>query len=194
MTFIQSTLVAAAALLVLGACASSGGGGSAAGDGGPEYRDGIQTRSIGSAPAARASQSDSRPLSELDTAEAIAAREQAARSAPRAARAAPPRPAPARALPPATAENSETAATELLLERENPHKQKAGLQKGSKVRVRPGASLRSRPSDSSEILQTVVLDGRELELGEQIYNAAGYWWYVTVGKETGWLLQADIVQ
>lgn len=57
------------------------------------------------------------------------------------------------------------------------------------MRAYGNASLRARPSASSEGAPAPATD---LELGPQIYNADGYWWYVTAGKESGWLLQADI--
>ena len=170
--------------IFLCSCASGPGRSLVVDDGVPEYAGGIQTRSIGAAPASREAANESRPLSELNTPEAIAAREQAARSAPRAT------PAPRR--PAVTAETSETAAAEALLASADPHKQNAALQKGSKVRARSGASLRSRPSDTSEII--AIPPNVQIELGPQVYNAAGYWWYATAGKETGWLLQADIAR
>lgn len=58
------------------------------------------------------------------------------------------------------------------------------------MRAYGNASLRARPSASSE--GTPIAPATELELGPQIYNADGYWWYVTAGKDSGWLLQADI--
>lgn len=196
-TRITGAIWPAAALLLLSACATPGG--STSGDAEPGYGGGIQTRSIGSAPQSREAQNDSRPLSELDTPEAVAARELAAQNAPPQPKAPAPRaaasrpaPRPTTPLPPATPENSEVAAAEALLESANPHKQKPGLKKGLMVRARSGATLRSRPSDTAEILQSIVIEGKDLELGTQVYNAAGYWWYVTVGKETGWLLQADV--
>ena len=186
MSSTRISLIGAAALLLLGACASPGPGRSqVVDDGVPEYGGGIQTRSIGAAPATREAVNESKPLSELNTPEAIAAREQAARSAPRRA-------AAVAARPPVTAANSETAAAEALLASADPHKQNAALQKGAKVRARSGASLRSRPSDTSEIIPLPA--NVQIELGPQVYNAAGYWWYATAGKETGWLLQADIAR
>lgn len=172
--------------LLLASCAAQRPGRSqVVDDGVPEYGSGIQTRSIGAAPATREAANESKPLSELNTPEAIAAREQAARSTPRAA-------APAAPRAPVTPANSETAAAEALLASADPHKQNAALQKGAKVRARSGASLRSRPSDTSEII--AIPANVEIELGPQVYNAAGYWWYATAGKETGWLLQADIAR
>jgi len=190
----------AAATLLLGACATPGGG-SPSSEGDFGYGGGIQTRSMDAAPQAREAQNESKPLSELNTPEAIAARELAAQSAPPAARTTTGKSAASRATPvrpaapppPVSPENSEVAAAEALLESANPHKPKPGLQKGMKVRARSGATLRSRPSDTAEILQSIAIEGKDLELGVQVYNAAGYWWYVTVGKETGWLLQADVV-
>ncbi|MES2683103.1 MAG: hypothetical protein V4650_06240 [Pseudomonadota bacterium] len=186
MSSTRISLIGAVALLLLGACASPGPGRSpVVDDGVPEYGGGIQTRSMGAAPASREAVNESKPLSELNTPEAVAAREQSARSAPRST-------APAAPRPPVTPENSETAAAEALLASADPHKQNAALQKGAKVRARSGASLRSRPSDTSEII--AIPSNIEIELGPQVYNAAGYWWYATAGKETGWLLQADIAR
>lgn len=185
--FLIRTSLIAATLCGLAGCAGTGavlsGGNDAKGGG-------IQTRSMHSAPATQNTPNDSRPLSELNTPDAIAAREMAARNGSLKAAASAPVTAPL-AAPLASA--SATAATEQLLITADPHKQLPGLQKGMKVRARSGASLRTRPSDSSEMLQSVALNS-ELELGPQVYNAAGYWWYVTAGKETGWLLQTDITR
>lgn len=181
----SSLALGVSAALLLSACANRGGDTA----GGPVEEavsaGGIQTSAIRAAPATQGARNESRPLSELNTPEAVAAREAAARSAPR-------RPAEA-PLAPASPDNSATAATEALMASNDPHKQIPGLQKGSKVRVRSGATLRSRPSGSSESLQSVPLNG-ELELGPQVYNADGYWWYIAVGKETGWLQQTDIAR
>ncbi len=151
----------------------------------PEY-SGIQTRAIRAAPATQQARNESRPLSELDTPDAIAAREAAARSSPR--------PAPAAAMPAVSANSrSATAATEAALAASVGSAKAPALQKGSKVRVRNDAPLHSRPSASSEKLLSINVDG-EVELGPQVYNADGYWWFIQVGKETGWLLQADILR
>ena len=81
--FSRSLLLPLTALLVLG-CGSRGP--VSAGGGEAEARSGIQTRSIRSAPAAERARNESKPLSELNTPDAIAAREAAARSAGPAAR------------------------------------------------------------------------------------------------------------
>ncbi len=177
------------AVLCLPACASRGGdvfAGSAEAQ--PEYGGGIQTRAIRAAPAARSAQNESRPLSELNTPDAIAAREAAARNTGGR---------PVAAAGSGSQSASATAATEAVLAastgKGNSHSRAPALQKGGKVRVRNGAALHSRPNASSEKLLAINIEG-ELELGPQVYNADGYWWYVQVGKETGWLLQTDILR
>ena len=167
--------------LLLAACAAPGGASSAGGSVAESSVSGggIQTSSIRAAPAARQAANESRPLSELDTPEAIAAREAAARSAP-------PRPAAAVAAP-AAAAPSATAATEAA---PSAHQQNTALQKGATVRARSGALLHARPSVSGDTVPAPA--AADLVLGPQIYNAGGYWWYVTAGKDAGWLLQSDI--
>lgn len=181
MFFLKSPLlVSLAAISLMTACARSGGVVAET-----EQR-GIQTASIRGAPQAREAQNASLPLSELNTPEAIAAREATQRSSGSLVAS-----SPSTAYRPAETTDSSTEEAEKLLLKADPHKKIDGLQKGSKVRVRPGALLRTRPSGTSEMMQSVPLPA-ELELGAQVYNAAGYWWYVVVGKESGWLLQSDI--
>lgn len=174
----KSVICAAAISSVLGlvgGCASKGGD-SASGGGEPEYT-GIQTRAIRAAPATQQAKNESRPLSELNTPAAIAARE-----------AAPSTPPPRTVVPAAPV--ARTAAAPAMAPVAAPaHQQIPVLRKGAKVRAYGNASLRARPSASSEGTPAPATD---LELGPQIYNADGYWWYVTAGKESGWLLQADI--
>lgn len=179
----------ACAVLLIAGCANRGG----SADSAAASRDegSIQTSGIRSASATKSARNESRPLSELNTPEAIAAREAAARSTPR-----PPMPRdtefsqaePPRAMP----ETSVTAETETALANSDPHKQVASLQKGGKVRMRSGATLRSRPSASSERVE-LAAPASELLLGPQVYNADGYWWYVTAGKDTGWASQVDLL-
>ena len=179
----------ALALTLLAACA---GRGAATAGGEPEY-SGIQTSSMQTAPKSQAARNDSRPLSELNTPDAIAARESAARNS----RSAPPLVvAKKAALVVATAAvsaapHSVAAAVDAALAANNPHQKNASLQKGSTVRVRSDASLRARPNASSESVP--VGAAAQVELGPQIYNAGGYWWYVTAGKESGWILQSDLL-
>ncbi len=181
----KSVICAAAisSLLSLASGCASVGGASAteAGGGEPEYT-GIQTKAIRAAPASQQARNESRPLSELNTPAAIAARESAPSTPPPPRRVAPAAMA-ARAAPAMTSASAVAPAAAPA------HQQIAALQKGAKVRAYGNASLRARPSASSEGTPTPAT---ELELGPQIYNADGYWWYVTAGKESGWLLQADI--
>lgn len=173
----------AASLALTAGCANLGGGGSASSE--SSYGGGgIQTSAIYAAPAAKQAPNESRPLSELNTPEAVAAREAAARKEPRQAPAATAaqKPVPASAAVTTTTSGQVQAATDA-------HQQIVTLQKGSKVRVRSAAALHARPSPGGDSAPAVAT---EFELGPQIYNAAGYWWYVTAGKESGWLLQTDI--
>ncbi len=178
-----------AALSLLAGCASSGGGDrSAAAEAVEPPTSGIQTRAIRAAPEAREAQNDSRPLSELNTPEAIAAREAASAGSPpmpQASAAPVMRPAPPITAPPGVAPAATAAASPA-------HQKIDSLQKGAKVRVRAGAGLHARPNAASD--STPAPAGIEMELGAQIYNAGGYWWYVTGGKDSGWLLQTDILR
>lgn len=173
---------------MLAACASLGSGGAASEAGGDTAAagEGIRTTAIRTAPAARQAANPSRPLSELNTPEAIAARETLSRTRPRSIPAATPTTPQiiATRSPAIVARQPAPAATAPL--------PKAVLQKGSKVRARNGAVLRERPAANGAAITTPALRG-ELELGAQIYNAAGYWWYVTSGQDAGWLLQTDIL-
>lgn len=186
---IPLTLVGAA--LLLAGCASRGTG-AVAGDEAAPDAGGIQTSGIRSAAAATRASNDSRPLSELNTPDAIAAREAEARNAPRGA-AAPAAAISQAAAAPEAAGLGATAETEALMATSDPHRQNASLLKGGTVRIRSGATLRSRPSQSSERVESAAL-GAEWLLGAQVYNADGYWWYVSAGKETGWLLQTDVAR
>jgi len=179
-----------AAALCLTACASAGAPLLSRGEGASEASSGgIQTRAIGSAPATREAQNDSLPLSELNTPEAIAAREAAERSetatTPKPATSAPviARPAAPAAKPAAATTGAAPTAAAAAAKPTLPAK-------GSKVRLRAGSALYSRPSTSSE--KGAALTASEVELGTQMYNANGYWWYVQSGAESGWLLQTDI--
>lgn len=188
--------------LLLGGCASRGGGAGSGGDE-PEYGGGIQTRAIRSAPPAKQASNLSVPLSAQNTPEAIAARERAASApspitprpvAPGTSAARPTaRPVPAaRAAPAAvaSANTSVSAEFESALAANNPHQKNPALQKGLKLNVRRDASLHARPSLSGEAVQA---PGGQVVLGAQMYNADGYWWYVTAGQESGWLLQSDLL-
>ncbi len=170
---VRPILIAATASSLLAACASSGGRDGVAADGGDLESEGIRTSSIGSAPATQQAHNHSRPLSEQNTPQAIAIRESQTATGIRAA------PVPlAAAVPPALAASAPT------------YKHNASLQQGSKVHIRSGASLYSRPKLSSDSAPATIADA--VELGSQIHNAGGYWWYVTAGTESGWLLQTDI--
>jgi len=180
-----------AAALLLSACASTGGGDSSP-SGGESVESGgggIQTRAIRSAPATQQTRNESRPLSELNTPEAVAAREEAKRNglatatgAPVARGSSPARPA---ANGPAATTARPAAAPTAVAARAPP----AALAKGMKVRLRGGTALGARPSIGSDSTPAVA---SEFELGPQIYNAGGYWWYVSNGKEAGWVLQTDL--
>ncbi len=160
--------------------------------------EGIQTRSIASAPASRGAANDSKPLSELNTPDAIAAREAAARAAPAAPRLPTAATAAAvltaRGAAPAVAANARPAAAPVATASAalDAHAKVEGLQKGAKVRVRSAALLRPRPNDVGDALR--LPDGTEVELGAPIYNAGGYWFYATAGKDSGWLSQSDIAR
>lgn len=186
----------------LSACAGVGSKSTGGGGEPTEEASGIQTRAIRSAPAAQQARNESKPLSELDTPEAIAARELAkssglstqaaassaapATSASSAARSAAAKPpagsaaAVARAAPAGAAGNGGAVSARPA---------SSALQKGAKVRLRSGAALAARPSAGSESAPAVA---SQFELGAQIYNAGGYWWYVSSGQEAGWVLQTDI--
>jgi len=174
-----------AAALLLSACATTGESTPAAGSESVESSGGgIQTRAIRSAPATQQTRNESRPLSELNTPEAIAAREEAKRNGlattlPSTRAALPARPAAGAAAPRPLAAPAVAAAPPA----------KTALQKGMKVRLRSGTTLGARPSVGADSAPAVA---SEFELGPQIYNAGGYWWYVGNGKEAGWVLQTDI--
>lgn len=168
-----------ATIVLLSACASRGGVGDAPRS--DAEAEGIQTRAIRTAPAARPASNDSRPLSQLNTPDAIASREATARRARATATAAP-----------TVADSSAPGLSHFLaVAAANPAPQprSGAWQKGSKVLVRSGTALHARPSAGSET--TALVQDAELELGPQVYNAGGYWWYVSVGNDTGWLSQSD---
>lgn len=174
-------LVIAGSVLWLGACASP----APVAPGRDSEEGGIQSRAIRTAPMARQERNESRPLSALNTPEAIAAREAAARRA----RATAP-------LPVADKSSTPGLSAFLAAAAANPAPQPpttgaAGpLQTGSKVRVRSGAVLHARPSIGGS--SAAITAGAELELGQQVSNAGGRWWYVAAGSDSGWLSQADI--
>ena len=186
----KALIVCLATAVLLSACASSNkAGGASATPRSDAEEGGIQTQAIRTAPAARPAVNHSRPLSQLNTPDAIASREAAAR---RARAAAPPAPAKVveKSSVPGFAAFIAAAAA-------NPAPQiqpsAAGtLQKGSKVHVRSGASLHARPSADSET--TAIAQNAELELGQQLSNAGGSWWYIAAGNDSGWLLQSDITR
>lgn len=168
-------LLTAVASLTLAACSPRQGYTRSSGSDAPA--SGIQTRAYDQAPATQAPTVRSKPLSETNTAEAVAARKlQAAdNQAPgmgygQAFKAGPTRGEPAA-----------------------PHAQISGFQKGSKAFVRAGAALRSRPNSGSDAIESLVLDD-QVTLDTRVYNAEGYWWYVLTGTEDGWLSQADLLQ
>lgn len=180
----KGMMASLAAAVLLSACASSGSGGGprASSRSNAPHSDaeegGIQTRAIRTAPAARPARNESRPLSALNTPEAIAAREAAARRARQAAAS-------------STAESSAPGlAAFLAAAAENTALPVQGdasiLQKGSRVRLQSGMVLHARPNVGSETV--TLLEEVELELGPSVYNAAGTWWYVAVGNDSGWLL------
>lgn len=178
-----------AAALLLSACATTGGGDSSpfAGESVESGGGGIQTRAIRSAPATQQARNESRPLSELNTPAAIAAREDAKRNG--LATASPStRPAPAPAARPAAAAPRPLGAP-AVASPAAAGPPPAAWAKGMKVRLRSGTALGARPSIGSDSTPAVA---SEFELGPQIYNAGGYWWYVSNGKEAGWVLQTDI--
>lgn len=166
-------LFSIALLTLLSSCASVGGGQNGSAE--PQY-EGIRTRPISAAPATQAPNNTSRPLSQQNTPAAMAAREVARR--------------PAAAPAPANSANPDLAAFLAAAASAPASTQSKTLQKGSKVQLRSGTLLYARPSKASQT--AAIAQDVELELGPQMYNADGYWWYVTAGKESGWLLQTDI--
>lgn len=170
MSFVRSILIATMALsLLTTACAGPGSAVRAEGEA-TVGSEGIHTSSIRSAPATQETQNYSRPLSELDTPEAVAAREAATPKPAAKPRAATAVPVVAAAAPAAA----------------------SAFQKGAKIKIRDGAVLYARPSLGSDTAP--ALNTAPVELGAQIYNVDGYWWYVTAGNESGWLLQTDIAR
>lgn len=171
----------------------------------------IHTAAIGKAPPAEPPSFGSKPLSEMNTPDAIAAREAQARlggnppppsfpayqsapppppppplpaAMPPAAPAYSPPPPPAPAYtPPASSASGEPAAA---------HAQVSAFSKGAKISPRPGAALRLRPNSASEAIQSLLLD-TPVVLDSRVYNAEGYWWYVTVGADDGWVAQSDLL-
>ncbi|MDP3859819.1 MAG: SH3 domain-containing protein [Stagnimonas sp.] len=176
-------LLTAVAGLTLAACAPRSG----YTRGGAAESGGIQTRAYDQAPATQAPTVSSKPLSETNSPDAIAARQAQARASgqplPRSGYAAPAAPAAA-----ATAAAATTAG-----EPAAPHAQVAAFEKGRKAAVRPGAALRSRPSSGSDAIQSLLMEA-QVTLDSRVYNAEGYWWYVLAGAEDGWIAQSDLLQ
>ena len=173
-------------LMLQGGCASVGSGRDTASME-PSY-EGIRTRPFSAAPATQPANNTSRPLSQQNTPTAVAARESAARSnrATAPAKVVAPAPASASSANPGLAAFLAAAANAAL---KTPPQSKT-LQKGAKVQLKSGTALYAQPNKASQT--AAITQNAELELGSQMYNAGGYWWYVTVGKESGWLLQTDI--
>ena len=172
-------LTAFAAALLLTGCAermaAMRGGASDSNSGG-----GIQTRGLDSAPATQAPTARSKPLSETNSPDAVAARQAQAR-------------AEGRSLPGMGYGNAVNAGP-TRGEPAAPHAQISGFAKGAKAFVRAGAALRSRPNSASDAIQSLVLDD-QVTLDSRVYNAEGYWWYAaTASGEDGWMAQADLLQ
>lgn len=169
----QLAFIAAVSLVLLPGCASNSpqsGGRSEQ----PAYGEGIQTRSIRIAPATQQMQNTSRPLSELNTPEAIASRE-----------------ALARHQATTTLATADGSSSSVPMKPVAAHQSLAGVQKGATASINSVAKLYAQPKLDSD---SVAAGVATVTLGPSIYNAAGYWWYVTAGKESGWLLQSDMLQ
>lgn len=173
----------------------------------------IQTAAIGQAPAAEPPSFGSKPLSELNTPDAIAAREAQARLGGSAVPppsfpaypdypAEPPPPLPdfgtppppelAYTPPPPPVAPRAPVASIAPGEPAAAHAQVSAFSKGAKVSARPGAALRLRPNSASEAIQSLLLD-TPVVLDSRVYNAEGYWWYVTSGADDGWVAQSDLL-
>lgn len=174
MSYHCKLLLSVSVLMLQSGCASVGGQNAASAE--PQH-GGIRTRAIGAAPATQPANNPSRPLSQQNTPTAAAAREAAAHSESESLTA-----------------NPELAAVSATAARPTPAvpPQSKALQKGDKVQVKSGTALYGQPNKASQTV--AVAQDAELVLGPQIYNVGGYWWYVTAGKESGWLLQTDIAR
>lgn len=169
-------LTALAAALLLTGCAER----IAAMRGGSSESSGIQTRALDRAPATQAPSARSRPLSETNSPDAVAARQAQARAEGREA--------------PGAGYGQAFKAGPTRGEPAAPHAQISGFAKGAKAYVRAGAALRSRPNSASDAIQSLVLDD-QVTLDSRVYNAEGYWWYaVTASGEDGWMAQSDLLQ
>ncbi|ROH92153.1 SH3 domain-containing protein [Stagnimonas aquatica] len=202
-------LLIALAGVALAACASGPLHKAPAGNGGS-----IHTAAIGQAPPAEPPSFGSKPLSELNTPDAIAAREAQGRlgggvaTPPPAFPAYPDYPAeppppplefgtppPVLAYPapsPSSAPPRVPVASMAPGEPAAAHAQVSAFSKGAKVSARPGAALRLRPNSASEAIQSLLLD-TPVVLDSRVYNAEGYWWYVTSGADDGWVAQSDLL-
>ena len=141
---------------------------------------GIQTRALDRAPATQAPSARSKPLSETNTPDAVAARQAQARSEGRSL--------------PGMGYGNAIKAGPTRGEPAAPHEQISGFAKGAKAFVRAGAALRSRPNSGSDAVQSLVLDD-QVTLDSRVYNAEGYWWYAaTASGEDGWMSQGDLLQ
>lgn len=169
---------ALAAVLLLSGCAeriAALRGGSADTGG-----SGIQTRALDRAPATKAPAAQSRPLSETNSPDAVAARQAQARAEGRSL----PGMGYGNAINPGPTRGEPAA----------PHAQVSGFAKGAKVYVRAGAALRSRPNSGGDAIQALVLDD-QVTIDSRVYNAEGYWWYAVTGSgEDGWIAQSDLLQ
>lgn len=186
---IRSKLLFSVAVLMLqSGCASTGSRQDAV-SAEPQY-EGIRTRPINAAPATQPANNTSRPLSQQNTPTAVAAREAAARNN----RVVAPVKTPASAPVPVNSANPGLAAFLAAAANAAPvtPPQSKAFQTGAKVQVKSGTALYAQPNKASQT--TAIAQSAELELGPQMYNAGGHWWYVTAGKESGWLLQADIAR
>lgn len=174
-------LAALTLLALLSACANPAvllkGGDSSEGGG-------ITTTAAGRAQPTQIANNDSLPLSAQNTPDAIAARDANARAGITA--------------PAAPATNIHASAQPAAMRAASPsggdaaHEKIASFVKGAKVQVRGGAALYERPATGSATVLSVPTTS-PVELGVQIYNAGGYWYYVAVGKDTGWVSQADLL-
>ena len=144
----------------------------------------ITTTAASRAQPTQIANNDSLPLSAQNTPDAIAARDANARagiSTP--------------AVPTARTTGSPRPAASAAINRsasDAAHEKAAGFAKGATVQLRGGAALYERPTSSSGTVLLVPTTS-PVELGAQIYNAGGYWYYVAVGKDTGWVSQADLL-
>ena len=184
-------LLTAVAGLTLAACSPRAG----YTRGGAAESGGIQTRAYDQAPATQAPSVNSKPLSETNSPDAIAARQAQARASGQPVPGSGYRP-PAASAPAATATAAATTTATTATtagEPAAPHAQVTAFEKGRKAAVRPGAALRSRPSSGSDAILSLVMEA-QVTLDSRVYNAEGYWWYVLAGAEDGWIAQSDLLQ